>query len=213
MKKCCKCLTEKDLSEFCKCKNAKDGLNYCCRKCMAETHQKNKHRYEERKRQYAIENREHLLDKKREYVKNHKSTKIAYDVEYRKNKKEEIAQYKRNWEKARRNEPEFKLKRNLRRRVHHALKGENKSDNTMKLIGCTIPEFKSYIESLFLPGMTWENYGPYSWHIDHIKPCYSFDLTIPEEQQKCFHYTNQRPLWAKDNLSRTRSDFIVRNKP
>jgi hypothetical protein len=74
----------------------------------------------------------------------------------------------------------------------------------MKLIGCSIEEFKSYIESLFEVGMSWENYNFKTWHIDHIIPCYKFDLSIPEHQYECFHYTKQRPLWAKDNLSRPR---------
>jgi hypothetical protein len=46
--------------------------------------------------------------------------------------------------------------------------------------------------------MNWENQG--EWHIDHILPCASFDLTKEEEQRKCFHYTNLQPLWAKDNM-------------
>ena len=48
-----------------------------------------------------------------------------------------------------------------------------------------------------------DNYG--KWHIDHIIECHRFDLTKPEEQRKCFHYSNQRPLWAIDNLSRKKS--------
>jgi len=50
--------------------------------------------------------------------------------------------------------------------------------------------------------MNWNNYGYYGWHIDHIKPCSSFDLSKDLEQRKCFHYTNLQPLLAKDNLEK-----------
>ena len=97
----------------------------------------------------------------------------------------------------------IKIKRNLRRRVHHAIRGNYKSDNTFNLIGCSPMFFKEYIESLFTDDMSWDNYG--EWHIDHIVECFRFDLSLEEEQRKCFHYTNQRPLWGKDNLSRPRN--------
>jgi len=48
--------------------------------------------------------------------------------------------------------------------------------------------------------MSWDNYGYRGWHIDHIRPCASFDLTDPEQQRECFHYTNLQPLWWQDNL-------------
>ena len=46
--------------------------------------------------------------------------------------------------------------------------------------------------------ISWENQG--EWHIDHIKPCASFDLDLEEERDKCFHYTNLQPMWARDNI-------------
>ena len=70
----------------------------------------------------------------------------------------------------------------------------------MFLIGCEVDYLMYYIQSKFTKGMNWNNYG--KWHIDHIKPCCSFDLSKASEQRKCFHYTNLQPLWAKDNLSK-----------
>ena len=59
---------------------------------------------------------------------------------------------------------------------------------------------KGFLEAKFKEGMTWENHG--EWHIDHIKPCVSFNLLDENEQKKCFHYTNLQPLWASENLSK-----------
>ncbi len=98
---------------------------------------------------------------------------------------------------------QFRLRCNLSRRINNALHGNIKSDRTKKLLGCSIDELKLYIQNKFTYGMTWNNYG--AWHIDHIRPCISFDLSIPEQQRKCFNYSNLQPLWAIDNI-------IKRNK-
>jgi hypothetical protein len=66
------------------------------------------------------------------------------------------------------------------------------------MLGCTIEELWKHLEKKFKPGMTKENHG--KWHVDHIIPCAIFDLSKPEEQIKCFHYTNLQPLWAIDNI-------------
>lgn len=85
----------------------------------------------------------------------------------------------------------------------------DKSDHTVVLLGCSVGEFKAHLESLFTDGMSWENYGfyrvgePRRWHIDHILPCDSFDLTNPDQQKLCFHYTNLRPLWGDLNISKS----------
>ena len=75
-----------------------------------------------------------------------------------------------------------------------------KSKSTQELIGCDIEQLWIHLEKSFKSGMTRKNYG--KWHVDHIIPCASFDLTKPEEQAKCFHYTNLQPLWASENLAK-----------
>ena len=74
------------------------------------------------------------------------------------------------------------------------------SMRTEELIGCTFEEFKIHIENQFDLGMSWSNHG--KWHIDHIRPCSSFNLADPEQAKRCFHYTNLRPLPASENRSK-----------
>lgn len=97
----------------------------------------------------------------------------------------------------------FRIRFRMRNRIWMSLqRGVATHGGTTDMLGCTIPEFKAYIESLWLPGMTWENYGREGWHIDHIKPCKAFNLTDMEQQKICFHHTNTQPLWEFDNLSK-----------
>ncbi len=95
-------------------------------------------------------------------------------------------------------DPAFKLMMNLRRRVRLALKGNSKSAATQELLGICVDECRKYIEAQFTEAMTWQNI-----HVDHIVPCASFNLTDPEQQRQCFHYTNLQPLFAKENLSKS----------
>lgn len=90
----------------------------------------------------------------------------------------------------------------LRSRIYNVLKTQGiiKTARTEQLLGCSVEFFRQYISGLFQPGMTLENHG--KWHIDHIRPCASFDLTDLEQQKQCFNYTNLQPLWAAENISK-----------
>jgi hypothetical protein len=82
-----------------------------------------------------------------------------------------------------------------------ALKRGTKTGSAVSDLGCSIEELKKYIETKFLEGMTWENYG--KWHIDHIIPLSKFNLSDREELLKAVNYTNLQPLWAEDNMKKS----------
>lgn len=143
---------------------------------------------------------------KKWYDANKDKTKIRLK-EYRKSNKEKIYKQQLRWKRANKNNPKFKLPVLLRKRLNDALRNNYKSGSAVRDLGCTIDELKSYLESKFLPGMTWDNWTIDGWHIDHIKPLASFDLTDRKQLLEACHYTNLQPLWASDNL--TKSDKII----
>ena len=135
------------------------------------------------------------------FYKKNKDQILFKNRKYSKDNKEKISKQRKI---KRAKNLNFHLACNLRSRVSCIL-GKIKVEkfcNTFDLLGCSIDELKGYLESKFENGMSWENYGKDGWHIDHIKPCASFDLRSELNQKKCFHYTNLQPLWWEDNLSK-----------
>lgn len=95
----------------------------------------------------------------------------------------------------------FKLRKVLRSRLSAVLKGKVKRGSAVRDLGCSIEDLRVFLENQFQSGMTWDNHG--KWHIDHIRPLASFDLTDEQDLLKACHYTNLQPLWAKDNLQKS----------
>jgi len=125
------------------------------------------------------------------------------ESEYRKRNAESIRAYRRQWQANRMaSNPAFKLRSKLASLINTSIRKQfgAKACKTTRLIGCTVEELRHHLEAQFADGMSWDNYGRDGWHIDHIRPCASFDLTDPEQQRQCFHYTNLQPLWAADNI-------------
>lgn len=215
IKICSKCLIKKELSEFGKDRTNITGYDSKCKLCKKEYYNNNKNEYKLRSlkfknnnplyyekylKQWNEDNKEKLQD----YRNNNKDKIQEYLNEWNKKNPEYAKQYKDNnkirtrvRERERyKTDIEWRITKILRARLSFAIKFQKtfKSNKTLNLLGCTIPIFKIYLESLFKPEMNWDNQGSV-WEIDHIIACTKFNLTIPEEQAKCFHYTNMQPLF------------------
>lgn len=150
-------------------------------------------------KKYYINNITHIQTYQKKYLK-------TYHPIYNQKNKNVISKKRKIKRKI---DVNYKISCNLRTRLHHALKGGNKSGSAVRDLGMSIPEFKKYIESRFQEGMSWENYGIYGWHLDHITPLTWFNLENREQFLVACNYTNYQPLWAEDNWSKNR--FIIIN--
>lgn len=129
-------------------------------------------------KEWVLKNKERRSEISRESYKNTKKQKFAYHYNRLKT------------------DVQYKLRANLRHRLSYI---KDRNGSSIRDLGCTLVELRVYLESKFLPGMSWENWAPNGWHIDHIIPLSSFDLTDREQFLKACHYSNLQPLWAIDN--------------
>lgn len=99
----------------------------------------------------------------------------------------------------------FRITEILRRRLREVLKIQRayKTNSALKLLGCSLEELKTHIEKQFKPGMNWDNHRRFGWHIDHVRPCASFDMTDPIQQSECFGFRNLQPLWWWENIQKS----------
>jgi hypothetical protein len=206
MKQCSTCKDYFDPSNFYINKGGRGGLDYRCKTCAKKYSRERHHKNNPE----ALTRTQPLVGTKKE-----RNRQASRDYRERVGNKEKIRNRQRAWmaenrdvfnarRRARRlADPKYKIKTILRARLRKALRGKNKSESTLALVGCSIPDLIQHIESLFTEGMTWENHGLYGWHLDHIKPCAAFDLEDLEQQRECFNYNNLQPLWAADNRKKS----------
>ena len=199
-----KCLETSDESVIRKAKKKQIARRYYLKnkekikKKQIDYYYKNTEKIREKTIKYNKINKKKINERKRKYYQENREKKLLQSKIYRDNNKEKVKAHD-IWRS--KNNINRKLAIRLRRRTLAALKNNIKSKNTMSLLGIPNIDFLwNHLEKSFKPGMTKENHG--EWHIDHIRPCSSFDLTKPEEQTKCFHYSNLQALWAHENLSK-----------
>ena len=222
MKICTKCKIEKELTEFSNRPDTKDGKQHLCKDCDAKQakdyREANKEKIKARRdlrnkanKKKIAATRKAWREANKEKLKvinkawreaNKEKLKGKATVYYRANKEKLKKQVNARHSKRTKYDIAYRLEKNLRSRAKHAIKDQRttKSAPTLDLIGSSVPFVRKWIESQFVDGMSWDNHG--EWHIDHIRPCASFDLTDPEQQKECFNYKNLQPLWAEDNLSK-----------
>lgn len=164
---------------------------------------------------------EHRRKRQREYIKEQRKTNVELqkkEAAYKLKRKEDGSAnaYNRQYEKRREEEDlQFKLRKRLRARVYGALTKYRegytyfvKPGSAVRDLGCSMKEFVAHLESQFFPNprtdekMSWDNWTPEGWHVDHVKPLDLFDLTDPVQFKEAVHYSNLQPLWAFDNLSK-----------
>jgi hypothetical protein len=116
-----------------------------------------------------------------------------------------------SWAKLQRdNNPGFKIRYSLSNQLRESLKGKSaKALSCTKYLGCTVNEWRQYLESNFIEDMSWHNHGK-RWDIDHIIPLSSFDFTKEENIYKAFNYKNTQPLdsYVNRHIKRDRLDYI-----
>jgi hypothetical protein len=148
---------------------------------------------------YSESNKEKVRATKKAYYESHKEEIKEYQEKYRKHHKKERRIYANS---RRKSDLNYKISCALRTRLRMAIHNNQKAGSAVRDLGCSISELKIHLESKFQPGMSWENWSFIGWHVDHIKPLSSFDLSKREEFLKANHFSNLQPMWADENLKK-----------
>lgn len=145
--------------------------------------------------------RQRVLENQRRYVNKNpeKETRRIRERDERRRKDENFKRWRRNWANQKyKNNNEFRVKALLRRRVRLALNGLSKSASTSNLLGCDVKALVEYWDRIY--GKEWNNGNHF--HVDHIRPCNSFDLTDPRQQFICFNWRNLQVITAAQNIQK-----------
>lgn len=221
MKYCKYCNSDKEDSEFykgcAKCKSCKVEYQrkYCQENSEKIKEYKKKYRsenYDEIKKvlaDYYKNNSETLKEKSKNNYSNNRDRKIEYQKKYVSENKKKVSEYKAAYQRNRRNnDPIFKLKFSISRMIRNSLKNKGfiKYKKSKEILGCSIEDFKKYIENKFDESMNWENYGKV-WDLDHIIPLSTAETE--EDVIRLNYYTNLQPLDShiNRNIKRDRIDY------
>jgi len=201
-KQCIKCNKKQDPINFHNQKASKDGKSPYCKSCQKEYNvirrQKNKKKIQKQQQEYRSKYKKRLNENRKQWGQDNPDKVAINAKKYREKYRDKINKKRREKRKGNIN---FRLRTVISNRIRMALSRGSKNSISYDLLGCSWEDLKLYLERQFSDGMHWDNYG--QWHIDHIKPCCSFDLTDIKQQKICFHYTNLQPLWAIDNLKKS----------
>ena len=207
---CTSCDKVKSLDDFGKNSAQQDKRHYYCRDCVKYFNGINKEKNQQYSKEYREKNKEYFKNYQKEYRKKnsvvtdtHELTSIQEKKDKKRKKQRERSKdqeyvlKRRNYMKMKyRTDIEFKLKKQFQSRLDRLFKDNDTTEKSRSLIGCTIPEFKAYLESKFLKGMSLFNYGDV-WEFRRIVSFCDFQLTDEIEARKCNHYSNIEPSFIQ----------------
>jgi hypothetical protein len=230
MRTCTKCGETKNLLDFYKNTNGgKDGLSSHCKMCInikrSEYNHLNKEKINDKRRIYQKLHSKEIYDRfkikknsneviKKIIVENHKVAVKKYrelhiqEIKERDKIKRQTLDYKikrRNYDKKlRTTNHAYRLNKNFQRNILLSLKSNKEGKRWESLVGYTIKDLVSHLEQKFTEGMTWENYGLFGWHIDHIKPISWFKISYYSDEafRECWSLKNLQPMWCNENDSK-----------
>jgi hypothetical protein len=188
-KTCSICKITKDISNFNKNSYRKNGYRTECKDCRKLKTKKYRDLNKDKLNSYNKLYQEKV--KNNEIIKNEPLTKF----ERSKKNSDYTTMYIKNRIEV---DSLFKLKTRIRQLLSNSIRGKGytKKSKSSDILGISFDDFKNYIESLFIDGMSWDNYG--EWHLDHKIP-----ISWAKSEQEVYelnHYSNFQPLWADDNL-------------
>jgi hypothetical protein len=190
IKRCPKCGIEKPLYAFSKNKASRDGLQSCCKPCRQVIMKVWRENNPDREKQQQAQ-----------YRKTHREKRREYDRQWR----EKNRDYWRNYQnELLRTDLDYRLHNYISAAIRRAIKKNRKS--TFDILGYSVDDLRRHLESLFQPGMSWQNYGT-RWHIDHVIPRSWFNLgaenSLNETELKlCWSLRNLQPMWMNNNLEK-----------
>jgi hypothetical protein len=168
-----------------------------CYSCQKET-----------SRLWKLRNKTQVSDYNKIYKKKYSNEIKLYNKKYNIENRVDIQKRSsKNYIEKYRNDPNFKIAHNIRKRIRYILKNFKKEKSSIEYIGCTKIFLKTWFQYCFDECMTFENYGKV-WHIDHVIPCSKFMLQNHDEKNKCFHWTNLKPMKAIDNIRKNNKTSI-----
>ncbi|MFC5584473.1 hypothetical protein ACFPOD_05075 [Nitratireductor kimnyeongensis] len=228
-KTCTKCGTKKPVSEYSKLKSGRFGVRSACKQCTNEYNAKYRSENQELVKastaSWRAENKDHIReynsryheanytpkpkkpvrskkDADRQYYNDNREAIIKRATDWNKDNREKSREHSRNTQKKRRLTAKGRIEDTMSSSLYQAVKGAKSGRRWETLVGYTVEELMAHLESLFLPGMTWENYGRGGWHIDHKIPRSAFNYETPDhiDFRRCWSLDNLQPLWERDNI-------------
>jgi len=174
----------------------------------------NKISISENKKKYYELNKELIATKRKLYYLENKEKIYEQRKIYRKNNKEKIRKQEADSQRRYLSTSIGKLSHNIRAAIRRSLvdSGYTKKYKSETILGCTISDFKLYIENQFEIWMNWENKGLYNgvpnygWDLDHKIPLSS--AMNEDDIIKLNHYTNIQPLCSHYNRDIKRNLII-----